>query len=245
MYAQLTFLTSVLLLKVTATKYQCGGYVTQPVQTLLTSPIQCQPTGVGSFTPVAQFVIPAIIKPLLQPEPTVQSLAPAVPNNSGFPGFVPNNFPYGFAGPFGGMPPIVIESDDDDDDFTNLLFFLVLALGNRRCGFGGYGNCCGCCGGGYGGGLGGGRCGGSCGCDGYQNCFPFLVPFPYINPTGGASIGDIAGLLGFGAGGKALGAGLGIGAGGGALGYGAKVPGNRGSHSNDDDCSDEINLIIR
>ncbi|XP_047523285.1 uncharacterized protein LOC125061746 [Pieris napi] len=57
-----------------------------------------------------QFVIPAVIKPLLSPEPEVP---PAVPEYQPYP-----------------MPPIIIK---EDNSWQHLLYFMIFAMKNRNC----------------------------------------------------------------------------------------------------------------
>ncbi|CAF4915389.1 unnamed protein product [Pieris macdunnoughi] len=59
-----------------------------------------------------QFVIPAVIKPLLSPEPEVPH-APAVPEYQPYP-----------------MPPIIIK---EDNSWQHLLYFMIFAMKNRNC----------------------------------------------------------------------------------------------------------------
>ncbi|CAG9576052.1 unnamed protein product [Danaus chrysippus] len=113
--------------------------------------------------PTNQFVIPAIIKPII---PETFSQPPSIPN---YPEFESFNSPYmqpNMQMPMPmhmPMPMPIFMGSRDDDDWHHLLYFLVFAnLRNRwNNGYGyNYGNGCGC-----GCGCGGNGCGNSgCGC---------------------------------------------------------------------------------
>lgn len=75
------------------------------------------PKCMGSVTatpivqPCCQYVIPAVIKPLLTPEPAIETRPPAMAE---YPPF---------------YPPIIIQ---EDNDWHHLLYFLIFAMQNRR-----------------------------------------------------------------------------------------------------------------
>ncbi|CAH2099649.1 unnamed protein product [Euphydryas editha] len=124
----------------------------------------------ASYIHPTQFVIPAVVKPLVEPinqTPIIQCAPES--NNFNYPSNPPS------------MPPIVI-GRDDDDDFRSILYMLIFALGKKfgkessSCGNG----CCGCKGsnnfggswwlGGINGNDGGCSCGGGSGFGGGYGC---------------------------------------------------------------------------
>lgn len=108
-------------------------------------------------------VIPAVIKPVFQPE--VAAYAPSV-------GTVP------------ALPPIIIEEDDNDNLQNLILLLLAMKINRGGCGdnSGSYNSRCGC--GGYSCGCNGGwNCG--CGC----NDYPYPYPYPDYSGCGGYDSG--------------------------------------------------------